>query len=245
MMRRRLLIVAAVAGGAFGIASVVQASIPDSNGVIHGCYQYTTTNNNYGRVRVYDTAKGGGCNLLEHPLDWNIRGPTGAIGPTGATGPTGPTGLTGPSGPAGPSGPTGPTGTTGPVGPASNTGVAIFAVNSIAITVYPTQVKVATLSPSPGNYLLTFLGEAFNNGGPALDVACDLYKNTNAGTLLASTWSNDDDGTAGTDAIREVVSANGTDTFDVYCETVDTGGSDNFLHDLRMTALKVGTITTQ
>src|SRR5262245_45580927 len=148
MMRRRLLVLAALAGGAFGIASVVQASIPDANGVIHGCYQYTTTNNNYGRVRVYDTAKGGGCNLLEKHLDWNIRGPTGAIGSTGATGSTGPTGPTGPTGQSGASGPTGPTGTTGPVGPASNGTAAITRVNAVAIPVLPDPaLKVASLSP--------------------------------------------------------------------------------------------------
>ena len=33
----RILLALAVGGAVFGIASAVQASIPDANGVIHGC----------------------------------------------------------------------------------------------------------------------------------------------------------------------------------------------------------------
>jgi len=83
----KLLLALAVGGAVFGAVSAVQAAIPDANGVIHGCYQYTTTNGNYGKLRVFDTAKGGGCNSLEKPLNWNQKGPTG---PRGTTGPTGP-----------------------------------------------------------------------------------------------------------------------------------------------------------
>ena len=35
---RRLLVALAVGGAVFGIATAVQASIPDASGVIHGCY---------------------------------------------------------------------------------------------------------------------------------------------------------------------------------------------------------------
>ena len=34
----RLFLALGVAGGVFGIATAVQASIPDASGVIHGCY---------------------------------------------------------------------------------------------------------------------------------------------------------------------------------------------------------------
>src|SRR5262249_47652395 len=98
----KILVAVGLAGAVFGVVTAVQAAIPDANGVIHGCYQYTTTNGNYGRVRVYDTAKGGGCNQFEKRLNWNQRGPTGATGVTGSTGSTGPTGATGPTGGAGP-----------------------------------------------------------------------------------------------------------------------------------------------
>ena len=95
----RLLVALAVGGALFGIATAVQADIPDS-GVIQGCYKTVS-----GALRVIDTDKGGTCLPSETALNWNQTGPTGATGPRGPTGTTGPTG---------PSGPTGPTGATGP-----------------------------------------------------------------------------------------------------------------------------------
>jgi len=87
-----------VAGAVFGIASAVQADIPDS-GVINACYKQVN-----GQLRVIDTSQGGTCLPSEKALSWNQTGPTGPRGPTGpkgATGPTGPTGATGPTGPTG------------------------------------------------------------------------------------------------------------------------------------------------
>ena len=56
----RLLVALAVGGALFGIASVVQADIPDS-GVIHGCYN-TTNSHGFpiGMLRVIDTASPSG-----------------------------------------------------------------------------------------------------------------------------------------------------------------------------------------
>lgn len=63
-------------------AGVVQASIPDSNGVIHGCYA-----NKDGSLRVIDTGSGGACDAKkETALNWNQKGPTG---PKGIPGPSG------------------------------------------------------------------------------------------------------------------------------------------------------------
>jgi hypothetical protein len=80
-----------VAGATFGIASAVQASIPDASGVIHGCYNASLAHGNpTGALRVIDTgAANGNCAGWEKPLNWNQRG---ATGPTGVAGPTGPTG---------------------------------------------------------------------------------------------------------------------------------------------------------
>jgi hypothetical protein len=87
--RGRRLVVALVAGAAvFGIASVVQADIPD-NGIIHGCYGKEGTAFK-GQLRVRDSSRQEQCRAYENPLDWNASGPTG---PTGATGPTGPAGI--------------------------------------------------------------------------------------------------------------------------------------------------------
>jgi hypothetical protein len=81
----KLLLALMCAAGVFGIVSVVQAAIPDSNGVVHGCIAPS------GNLRVIDSATSA-CKRNETSLDWNqmgLRGPTGATGPTGAKGDTG------------------------------------------------------------------------------------------------------------------------------------------------------------
>jgi hypothetical protein len=89
--RRRMLTALAVGLGAFGIASVVQASIPDSQGVIHGCYYKGAGNlERQGALRAVDTDRGQACRADESPVSWNQAGGTGATGPTGPRGPTGP-----------------------------------------------------------------------------------------------------------------------------------------------------------
>lgn len=104
----RVLVAIVVGLSLFGIATAVQASIPGSNGVIHGCYTKSAAPGSQpGALRVIDTASGQTCQLSEGALDWNQTGPTGARGPTGATGAgggRGPTGAKGPTGPAGAAG---------------------------------------------------------------------------------------------------------------------------------------------
>lgn len=85
----RLLIALAVGGMLFGIATAVQAAIPDSHGVIHGCYGKSGTPSK-GQLRVRDASQGEQCRSYENPLDWNATGEAGATGPTGPVGPTGP-----------------------------------------------------------------------------------------------------------------------------------------------------------
>jgi hypothetical protein len=91
---RRLAFVAILALAGAGIAF---ATIPDSAGVVHGCYSAKN-----GALRVIDsTAK---CASGELPLNWNQQGPkgdAGPIGPQGAVGPKGDTGATGPQGQSG------------------------------------------------------------------------------------------------------------------------------------------------
>lgn len=52
------------------------ATIPDSNGVIHGCYIPSQNN----KVRVIDTDAGQRCRSGQIPLNWNQTGPPGADG---------------------------------------------------------------------------------------------------------------------------------------------------------------------
>ena len=124
----RLVLALAVVGAVFGIATAVQASIPDSSGVIHGCYNMSLAHGNpTGALRVIDTAKiNGNCASWEAPLNWNQKGVAGAIGATGATGPEGPTGATGATGPTGSRGPTGARGPTGPTGATGASGPSAF-----------------------------------------------------------------------------------------------------------------------
>ena len=90
----------ALVGGvlAAGAAATI-AAIPDSNGVIHGCYQ-----KNVGNLRVIDPSGGDNCRPSEIPISWSQTGPQGRKGDTGATGATGPQGLKGDTGATGATG---------------------------------------------------------------------------------------------------------------------------------------------
>jgi hypothetical protein len=72
--KSRLVVALGVAGAAFGIATVVQASIPDSHGVIHGCYQFQAGTTPKGTLRVIDTSTGETCRFYERSVNWNSQG---------------------------------------------------------------------------------------------------------------------------------------------------------------------------
>src|SRR5580692_328043 len=128
--RMRLLAGVCVLVGVGAVATAVQASIPDSGGVIHGCYL-----KGIGTLRVIDNSDQTCLRTVETPIAWSQTGPTGPVGPvgptgatgaTGATGPKGDTGAAGPAGPTGPAGATGATGATGPTGPQGDPGTPTF-----------------------------------------------------------------------------------------------------------------------
>jgi hypothetical protein len=77
--------IASVAGllVAATVGVVAYAAIPDSGGVIHGCYKNTT-----GQLRVIDSATEA-CGNNETPLAWSQTGPEGPAGPPGPVGPEG------------------------------------------------------------------------------------------------------------------------------------------------------------
>jgi hypothetical protein len=89
-MRKRLFALAAVVA-AFA-ASAALASIPDSSGVIHGCYKNST-----GMVKIIDDSSQS-CASSETALNWNQTGPQGSAGPTGPQGATGAQGAAGAEG---------------------------------------------------------------------------------------------------------------------------------------------------
>jgi Collagen triple helix repeat (20 copies) len=148
-MRRRELLAAAM-GALIATAlagGIAWASIPDSNGVIQGCYKVKG-----GALRVIDTEKGQTCATGELALSWNQKGPkgdTGATGPAGAAGPQGPTGETGPAGPAGPQG---PKGDPGPKGDTGDQGIqGIPGANGTNGTDGKDGVSVTSAALSPGD----------------------------------------------------------------------------------------------
>lgn len=67
--------------------AVAFANIPDSAGVIHGCYKNAT-----GGLRVIDSATDT-CRPNETAISWNQVGPAGATGPQGPQGPSGVVGI--------------------------------------------------------------------------------------------------------------------------------------------------------
>jgi hypothetical protein len=85
-------VLVSVAALTVALGGVAYATIPDSSGVIHGCYQ-----KNVGNLRVINSPSHG-CRPSEVALNWNQTGPTGATGATGTAGATGSQGPTGPQG---------------------------------------------------------------------------------------------------------------------------------------------------
>lgn len=95
-----------------GAAAVAVAAIPDSNGVIHGCYAVNGNGvplTSGANLRIIDPSAGQTCATTgvgapasERALDWNQSGPAG---PTGAAGPAGQNGSSGAPGQSGPQGP--------------------------------------------------------------------------------------------------------------------------------------------
>ena len=77
-MRNRVVRIAGLAAALVLVAGIAYASIPDANGVIHGCRK-----NSGGALRVIDTALGQTCMSNETPLSWSQAGPAGPPGPAG------------------------------------------------------------------------------------------------------------------------------------------------------------------
>lgn len=82
-MKIFLAVVAALLATGRGLA---WASIPDSGGTIHGCYDAK------GALRVIDTSTTS-CKNNETGHTWSQTGPRGATGPEGPAGPPGVTGV--------------------------------------------------------------------------------------------------------------------------------------------------------
>jgi hypothetical protein len=176
----RLVVALAVGGAVFGIATAVQASIPDASGVIHGCYGKPGTPQK-GELRVIDTGTGEACRYYENPLSWNQRGVTGPTGARGQTGPTGPKGFTGPTGSSGATGATGPSGSSHGYSASATTFVPLTFCVPSTFPCYTTFDQVVAVSSLPaGNYLVsgTVYGN-FSSCSPCSNgfASCELVAN--------------------------------------------------------------------
>jgi hypothetical protein len=162
MSRRLAFLVAVVA--ALAAAGLAYASIPDSNGVIHGCYAKASGGTSPGALRVIDTGVGQSCGLNEVPLNWNQQGVKGATGPKGPTGVTGPQGVQGTQGQQGPKGPTGASGTSHGWGHATG-GIALDSAGFNQVD------SVANL---PFGHYMVWVSGSVGNGGGDSHVQCKL-----------------------------------------------------------------------
>lgn len=147
-IRSRLTWLIAVSAAALVVAGgVAYATIPDANGVIHGC-----RNRQVGVLRVIDSARST-CLSSETALDWNQTGTPGPQGPPGEPGPEGPQGPQGPLGDQGPQGPAGEQGRQGPQG-ARGPSAAFESARSGYIPLSGQFTNVATLEVPAGDFVL-------------------------------------------------------------------------------------------
>jgi Collagen triple helix repeat (20 copies) len=140
-LRKRIAFAAFAATAALLVAGgVAYATIPDSNGVIHGCYAKSG-----GALRVID-ASVTNCKSTETSLDWNVQGQQG---PQGAQGPPGPQGDPGPQGVQGVAGPQ------GPQGPSGLSHAYVAATKLVPIAQFPAVSSTASIANVPaGSYLV-------------------------------------------------------------------------------------------
>jgi hypothetical protein len=81
--RPSLALIVAVIAVTLGAGGLAVATIPDSGGIIHGCFK-----NRSGELRVIDTEAQPpeACTARETPLNWNQQGPKGDPGAPGGGG---------------------------------------------------------------------------------------------------------------------------------------------------------------
>src|SRR5207302_3617488 len=89
-MTKRMGVIGAMTAAALLIGGIAFASIPGSDGVIHGCFK--TANPGKGALIAIDSAAT--CPSGFTALNWNQTGPTGPQGPQGPAGPPGPVNVT-------------------------------------------------------------------------------------------------------------------------------------------------------
>ena len=187
----------AVVGALLLAGGVAYATVPDGNGVIHGCYAKTSNGQALaGSLRVVDTGMGQSCQSNENALSWNQQGVKGA---------------TGPQGPAGPAGTAGPT----LVLTGFDSSVALPGQTIISHTVTSAEAGLAILTDA---YTVTDLNAT---SGGTTTVDCFLEINGNGGTKGVTVSDNGGgpfQGATGSTTDIERVTLNTGDVVSVECQ---------------------------
>jgi len=217
-MSKPKLVAAVAALAAIVAGSAAYASIPDGNGVIHGCYGKPGSARP-GLVRVIDSPSQS-CAAMENPLNWNQPGARGQTGPKGDKGDTGDPGL-----------------------PGAASTPAVYVRNAQNVDLPADKNKkalVAWLDLPAGNYLVSFEGES--DTFDTETARCELYQNGLQGTLLDQTGAESDNATQTAVAVTDVIGSASPFEVDFYC---DSAGVDFNRMDGALTATAVAAVHSQ
>ncbi len=151
-------------------AAVAVGSIPDSNGVIHGCYANNSSESQFGTLRVIDpgmSGTAGNCDqTTENTITWNQQGQPGQPGPKGDTGAQGPKGDPGAPGPKGDPGPAGSSSVSVSSGPATDLFMTVTGVtggNTAGVTAPKGDIELRSFKIETEN--LQTIGSATGGAG--------------------------------------------------------------------------------
>jgi hypothetical protein len=213
---------AAVFAAVLAAGGIAYATIPDSGGVIHGCYAKSG-----GSLRVIDDSVTN-CKSTETALNWNIQGQQGPVGPAG------PQGLQGFAGPQGPQGPVGPT---GPAGPSGFSHAYFASSKQVAVAQSPAASTVGSVSGVPDGMYMIWGQVTFDDvlneptGGCSIVVNGTSQPNTAAGVALKN-------GVANLTMVSAATLSGGGSTVEVQCSLGDnTGVADTNLALIKVDAI--------
>jgi hypothetical protein len=203
-MKGRIAAAVIVAAGMLvAAAGIAYATIPDVNGVIHGCYAKSG-----GSLRVIDDTVTN-CKSTETSLNWNVTGPQGPQGPAG------------PQGQQGPQGPQGPQGAQGPTGP-SGTSHGYFAkmAKPLGMAQSPAYAAVIAIYGLPTGTYMVWASIQDDDGGSSSSFGCYIAVN---GTAIADTQMGTFINSAGSLAVTSATTiTSGGSAIEVDCSASDS-----------------------
>jgi hypothetical protein len=202
-----VVIVGLAAGG------IAYATIPDSSGVLHGCYSANGANAKGGTQLYLVNSDQATCSNGQTAVPWGQTGPAGQTGPTGPAGPTGPQ---------------------GPAGPTDIWDLNHYGNGSLSIGVNNSTL-VAEIIPPPGTYYVEASLHGFNSNGAA-DIWCELQV---PGTIA---WAQGDATEANQNVdlhLQGVGTITSSQNINVTCRSNAAGSS---VEDWNLDALKVSNV---